>query len=144
MKKQIMVRAWEMYKTAGCTMKAEFAVALKMSWAEAKAPKNSIEEKLIEMGATLWEKGGHKRVYLNEVAEKIAGVTYTLYKSGSYSSIQVNGEHISNNKGGAFIACLNSVYYDVIQNKFYRNIATANGIGDMMMGFMDKICKLVA
>ena len=36
--KNIMTRAWEMYKSAGCTTKAEFAVALKMAWAEAKSP----------------------------------------------------------------------------------------------------------
>jgi len=37
--KNIMTRAWQMYKSAGCTTKAEFAVALKMAWAEVRQTK---------------------------------------------------------------------------------------------------------
>ncbi|MCL2377820.1 MAG: hypothetical protein FWC77_01700 [Defluviitaleaceae bacterium] len=44
MKNTIMARAWEMYKTAGCTTKAEFAVALKMAWAEGKSLQSKIND----------------------------------------------------------------------------------------------------
>jgi len=45
MKKQIMKRAWEMYKVAGCSSRAEFGLALKAAWAEAKT-QVSFAEKL--------------------------------------------------------------------------------------------------
>ena len=32
-----MRRAWALYKSMGCTMRAEFAAALRAAWAEAKA-----------------------------------------------------------------------------------------------------------
>lgn len=36
MRANVMKKAWEMYKAAGCTMRAEFSIALKMAWADAK------------------------------------------------------------------------------------------------------------
>lgn len=39
MLKNIMNRAWEIYKAAGCSTRFEFGLSLKAAWAEAKAPK---------------------------------------------------------------------------------------------------------
>jgi len=52
-KREIMKRAWETYKAMGCTMKAEFGVALGMAWAEAKSGKIAIEVKYAEYKASL-------------------------------------------------------------------------------------------
>ena len=41
MKKQVMQRAWAMYKAAGCHSRYEFSLALKTAWAEARAPKET-------------------------------------------------------------------------------------------------------
>ena len=43
MTKTIMTRAWEMYKAAGCTTRAEFGLALKAAWAESRTSKVSAE-----------------------------------------------------------------------------------------------------
>lgn len=37
--KNIMKRAWEIYKNTGCATKYEFGLCLKMAWAESRQPK---------------------------------------------------------------------------------------------------------
>ena len=57
-----------MYKAAGCTMKAEFGLALKAAWAEAKAPKTLTLEGLItRFNAKAWTHPGtgEIRYYVN-------------------------------------------------------------------------------
>jgi hypothetical protein len=41
MLKNIMTRAWEIYKAADCQTRYEFGLALKAAWAEARAPASS-------------------------------------------------------------------------------------------------------
>ena len=66
MKKTIMARAWEMYKAAGCSSRAEFGMALKAAWAEAKAPKISAEDIAKKLGGKDWThpRTGEVRIYV--------------------------------------------------------------------------------
>jgi len=43
----VMKRAWEMYKEAGCTSRYEFAIALRAAWAELKAVVTGAKTKII-------------------------------------------------------------------------------------------------
>ncbi len=67
--KDIMKRAWEIYKTLKGSHMEKLSAALKAAWTEFKQRKFSgCEER--EQGWTIFqfrllEKGGHKRIYIN-------------------------------------------------------------------------------
>jgi hypothetical protein len=75
-------------------------------------------KKLEEMGATFWEKGDMRRLYLNEAGEKMVGLTYTTYNSGSISSAKLGGEEITNAHAGRVLSVLSELYYDMIAEKW--------------------------
>lgn len=70
--KKVMTRAWEItrkgVKNFGGRVAEYFTIALKMSWAEVKeAAQKTVEEKLLGAGYKVWAKGGHKRIYVNNL-----------------------------------------------------------------------------
>lgn len=56
---------------------------------------HQIEQKLIELGGSLWSVPGKRRVYINNVAKWI-GVELNYYKTGNISSAKYHGETVSN------------------------------------------------
>ena len=61
---EIFKRAWAIKKSENTTM----SIALKRAWAEAKAPNGkTVEEYLKSTGLKVWEKGSHKRIYINDL-----------------------------------------------------------------------------
>lgn len=69
MKKQVMKRAWEIYRQLqGGDRIARLSVAMKQAWREVKAEAlMPLSTKLTRAGYTVWAKGGHKRIYINNI-----------------------------------------------------------------------------
>lgn len=77
----VMKKAWEMYKEAGCTTKAEFAIALKLAWKEAKTVVTKVIRKDLKFAnVSRWIE-----------SNVLAGFT-TNFESNKYSSLtsQIN------------------------------------------------------
>ena len=127
--KEIMKKAWAMYKEAGCTLKAEFAVALKAAWAAAKTGATVAKVDLVALGGKLWEKAGKSRVYFNAKTlldmhgfrldgrnmDKIAVRVRNANPCNLPKDTKVWG---SNSDEAKIIAGLDSVYFDNDANKF--------------------------
>ena len=61
---EIFKRAWAIVREEKVTI----SVGLKRAWAEAKAPNGkTVEEYLKSTGLKVWEKGSHKRIYINDL-----------------------------------------------------------------------------
>ena len=72
--------------------------------------------KNIEM-LKVWEKGNHKRAYLNEKAVATAiGMTVREYKSGNIAEASIDGEKISNSEARRIFNRFANEYYDMIEN----------------------------
>ena len=67
MKKQVMKRAWEIYRQLqGGDRIARLSVAMKQAWREVKAEALiPLSKKLTCAGYSVWAKGDHKRIYIN-------------------------------------------------------------------------------
>lgn len=55
------------------------------------------ETQIRNIGGNLWERSGHRRVYLDDWAT-LAGINVTHYNSGSISYAEFDGEQLSNSK----------------------------------------------
>lgn len=94
MKKQVMIRAWQIIKAAvaqfgGKCRDYSFSAALAMAWAEAKAPSKQFEQtaKVVILGRenyydddaskfltfNSWEKYGKRRIYINDYKRRTIG-----------------------------------------------------------------------
>lgn len=82
-----------------------------------------IETSLAEIGCTVWEKYGRKRIYVNsdDQIEKVFGLSVGRYNSGWISSAFLNGEKISNSQARRLLAI--QPYYDCIAGKYVSRIA---------------------
>ena len=109
---KIMKRAWELKKTTDDT----FSVCLKKSWAEAKRPAyltgEALYERLVEMGASRWQKGGHDRIYFNGLAKDMLHLWYRCYKSGCIAEAKLGDERISNAEANRICSWISSLYID--------------------------------
>lgn len=99
MKKQIMKRAWEIYRTLTGDHIAKLSMALREAWAEAKG--EAVEAgwnvtKLIDAGAKRWQKYGKDRIYLSGAAEAI-----------------------KENSGYIYIGSIEGAYIDMMDGKVY-------------------------
>ena len=70
----------------------------------------------------MWEKGGRKRLYLNEAGGKIVGLEFEYYKSGNVASATFNGEPISNRRGIFLSGVTNRAYIDMNTGKLYTGV----------------------
>lgn len=77
-------------------------------------------EKLMEMGASRWTKGGHDRLYLNGAVSDLIGLKIECYKSGNISSATLNGEKISNSKAGKILYGFSGTYLDLSDCMLYK------------------------
>lgn len=82
----------------------------------------NVEQKLIEIGCTVWEKYGRKRIYVNsdEEIEKVFGLSVDRYNSGRISSAHLNGEKISNSQAHRLLEF--QPYFDCLAGKWVSNI----------------------
>ena len=82
----------------------------------------NVEQKLIEIGCTTWEKYGRKRIYINndDQIEKVFGLSVSRYKSGMISSAFLNGEKISNSQACRLLTV--KPYFDCLAGKWVSNI----------------------
>tara|TARA_A200000113_G_scaffold179172_1_gene164763 strand:+ start:113 stop:559 length:447 start_codon:yes stop_codon:yes gene_type:complete len=131
------------HKIAKATVKAvgNYMVAFKLAlievYQEAKkelAPVSSVESLLIEEGFDVWEKGGMKRIYVNNrhldgfkivfgLVRKVVLVNFKkVYSSDMKSSYQ--GERISNSKADQLAASADKAFYCCIEKKWH-------GIGNL-------------
>ena len=121
-KSEIMKRAWQLYKEAGCKYRYEFSIALKAAWAEFKTPKKSMEELLVSAGAKRWCKGDHDRIYLNDSIWKLIDITDDSREMG----MTIAGLRISKSKGRMSLQYLSKGFYDVNRSIFtYPNIVNS-------------------
>lgn len=82
----------------------------------------NIEKSLTEIGCTVWEKYGRKRIYINsdDQIEKVFGLSVGRYNSGMISSAFLNGEKISNSQARRLLTV--KPYFDCLSGKWVSNI----------------------
>ena len=82
----------------------------------------NVEQKLIEIGCTVWEKYGRKRIYINsdEEIEKVFGLSVSRYNTGNICSAFLNGEKISNSQARRLLTV--KPYFDCLAGKWVSNI----------------------
>lgn len=103
-----------------------FKIALLSVYQELKAAPKSTEEKLLELGAEIWENYGHRRIYMNlDLIRDVFGFRVTFYNTGNISGVdRVNAdgerEDYSNRKGTSMALNLLDAFYDL--NKKAWNI----------------------
>ncbi len=132
MRKNVMTRAWEIYRTLAGDHVAKLAMALKEAWTEAKTQTSekvfggkfgtiteSNLEKLIEMGANRWQKAGYDRLYLSGAGAKLMGLELYFYKSGNVSSAYLNNEKISNCESHRITGTYSKAYINLETGKVY-------------------------
>lgn len=119
--KEIMIKAWAIYRTlTEGTHREKLSVALKTAWTEVKAnDEKSGIDKLIDMGASRWTKGGHDRLYLFKVGAEIMGLDCDYYKTGRVNGATLNGEKISNAEANRVISAYANAYIDLKDNILY-------------------------
>ena len=86
------------------TYRAAFSAALKSVYASLK--EKSIEKTLVEAGANIWEKGEHKRAYLN--IETIENLGFKKESNGKWSK---NDAYISSRNMDSII---NRAFFDCV------------------------------
>lgn len=120
MKKNVMKRAWEIYRTLIGDHTAKLVMALKEAWAEAKATVETIKDRVIARLNTIvansttydycdmyvvakdWEKNGKSRTYVKIVEAAKPGTT-RHYKELDYGYIDNNtDEYVADRRNNAF------------------------------------------
>ena len=116
--KEIMKRAWQIAKEAvtkfGGSACEYFGEALRMAWAERKAPKDVLDriEELEAMGFKRWTKNGMDRLYVD--ARRI-GLEVDYYKTGNVSGATFNNCSISNSEARRMLS--SKTYIDLIKRQ---------------------------
>lgn len=128
--KNVMVRAWEIYRHLEGDHLAKIAMALRMAWAEIKADMEKEDEgeilggkiatiteksvsELMEMGAKRWTKAGRDRLYINAAGASIIGLEVERYKTGNVCSASLDGEGISHSAAYRVMSAYSNAYIDL-------------------------------
>lgn len=85
-KREIMIRAWKIYKTLEGDRIAKLSIALRLAWAEAKRAAKKVFEGFAKIAKFVnadrdcefvtfksWSKNGKKRIYLNDYKRRTIG-----------------------------------------------------------------------
>jgi excisionase family DNA binding protein len=92
------------------------------------------ETQIRNIGGNLWERGNHRRVYLNNWAA-LAGIHVTHYNSGNISYAEFNDEQISNNKAHKLLSGAKVYWEDgQIHTNLRRNAEYARIDADALIG----------
>lgn len=76
-----------------------------------------LENKLVELGGSVWERGEYKRIYANpEILKAVFGLEVEYYGSGNLKNVTMNGEWLSNGKARKMD--LGNVFYNCITGKW--------------------------
>lgn len=138
--KEIMIKAWAIYRTlTEGTHREKLSAALKAAWAEVKADdEKSGIDKLMDMGANRWTKGGHDRLYLSKIGAEIMGLDCDYYKTGRVNGATLNGEKISNADACRVMSAYANAYIDLKDG-------TLHGVsGRYAEDFSEKIAAYIA
>lgn len=76
---------------------------------------------LISMGCKQWQKGNMNRIYLSEaVLHQLLKIKVSYYNTGNVSSIEQDGELLSNTQGNKVLNSLTycKFYYDVTSDSY--------------------------
>lgn len=83
--------------------------------------KDTTEAALIALGLKTWEKGGHKRIYVNDwQLERVFGFSISYYKSGNISSACLRSGSISNSCARRLLG-EGTPYYNCITQEWNAN-----------------------
>ena len=94
-----------------------FRFALKEIYMSIKTEVVSMQDKLVNLGLKVWEKGDMERIYINsENLKAVFGLEISFYKSGSIKKAFLNGEKLSNRQAGLLFK--QNVYFDIKANQF--------------------------
>src|SRR5690554_4896083 len=96
---EIMRRAHEIARQCEGDYRARLALGLRQAWLEHRL--------LTRWGGRLWEKNGHRRIYINNLSV-LYGLETTRYNTGNIASAKLDGERISNNSARQILSMLNS------------------------------------
>ena len=131
MKKEVMKRAWEIYRTLSGDRNAKLSQALKQAWAEMKNDDEIVNgwnvTALENAGASRWTKYGKDRVYIRAIGDELMGLEKDYYKSGNISSASLKGEYISNGEAfrvmrtyaDCYIDLESGIIYNVARNDYH-------------------------
>lgn len=77
-----------------------------------------MEEALTKIGGRLWEKGGMRRIYFNDL-EQWMGLTISRYNTGNISGARINGERISNSQARRMLNGIDKLWFDLEDGQFH-------------------------
>lgn len=77
----------------------------------------NLENKLVELGGSVWELGEYKRIYVNpEILKAVFGLEVEYYRSGNIKNATLNGEPLSNGKARRMD--LENAFYNCVTGKW--------------------------
>lgn len=108
--------------------------------------KQSTIDKLVEMGATRWTKGGKDRLYLNDAGRDIVGLELVRYNNGSISCARLDGEVIKNSDGGRISTWAGGAYIDLTTDELVMGTIYAENAyyRDAKVPYAEKISAFIA
>lgn len=108
--------------------------------------KQSTVDKLVEMGATRWTKGGKDRLYLNDAGRDIVGLELVRYNNGNISCARLDGEVIRNSDGGRISTWAGGAYIDLTTDELVMGTIYAENAyyRDAKVPYAEKISAFIA
>lgn len=108
--------------------------------------KQSTIDKLVEMGATRWTKGGKDRLYLNEAGREIVGLELVRYNNGNISCARLDGEVIRTSDGGRISTWVGGAYIDLATDELVMGTIYAETAyyRDAKVPYTEKISAFIA
>lgn len=125
-RKAVMRRAWEIFHTLQGDRNAKLSYALKMAWAEAKAPAKSLKDQIIEKVEYIVSKASDRYNY------EIVVRDWTNYgKSRTYIKVKETSNSSKHYK------CYDFGYIDNIANTYIAGNKDANGNFNLAGAYLD-------
>lgn len=93
-----------------------FSAALKTAWKEARKPARRDAGRATPY-CKFWEKDVRKRLYINRsvaLLRDLCDAEISYHKTGTYSSIEINGIQFSNRRGSTVIEAVRRSYFDLV------------------------------
>lgn len=108
--------------------------------------KQSTIDKLVEMGATRWTKGGKDRLYLNDAGREIVGLELARYNNGNISCARLDGEVIRTSDGGRISTWAGGAYIDLTTDELVMGTIYAENAyyREEKMTYAEKISAFIA
>lgn len=107
-----------------------FSAALNAAWKEARKGAQKDAGRATPY-CKLWEKDVRKRLYINRsvaLLRDLCDAEITYHKTGTYSSIEINGIQFSNRRGSAVIESVRRSYFDLVAREWHFDEDVPNHI----------------